>query len=101
MSRAYLVLSAAAIFSASTFLALADEKRVLASAMESGARAANQKSDAKPREHGDRAYRHYRSYDEALSAMIAPAANTVPPTATSVSGCLNLHNGSSASRARA
>jgi hypothetical protein len=73
MSRAPLVLSAAAIFCASSFLALADEKGVIASAMESGARAAIQKSEAKQREHGDRLYRHYRGYDEAPSAMIIPA----------------------------
>jgi hypothetical protein len=38
--------------------------------MESGARAAIQKSEAKQRAHGDRVYRHYRGYDEAPSAMI-------------------------------
>jgi hypothetical protein len=73
MSRAPLVLSAAAIFCASSFLALADERSVVAGAMESGARAAIQKSEAKLRVHGDRVYRHYRGYDEAPSAMIVSA----------------------------
>lgn len=73
MSRAPLVLSAAAIFSASSFLALADEKGVIAGAMQSGARAAIQKSEAKQREHEDRLYRHYRGYDEAPSAMVVSA----------------------------
>jgi hypothetical protein len=41
--------------------------------MESGTRAAIQKSEAKQRAHGDRAYRHYRGYDEAPSAMIVSA----------------------------
>ena len=72
MSQAPLVLSAA-IFCASSLLALADERGVIASAMESGARAAIQKSEARQREHGDRVYRHYRGYDEAPSAMIVPA----------------------------
>jgi hypothetical protein len=76
MSRAPLVLSAVAIFCASSFLALADEKGVVAGAMESGARAAIQKSEAKQREHGDRSYRHYRGYDEAPSAMIVSAHPT-------------------------
>jgi hypothetical protein len=73
MSRAPLVLSAAAIFCASSLLALADEKNVIASAMEIGARAAIEKSAAKQREHGDRVYRHYRGYDKAPSAMTVSA----------------------------
>lgn len=73
MSRAPLVLSAAAIFCASSFLALADEKGVIASAMERGARAAIQKSEARRREHGDRVYRRYRGYDEAPSANVISA----------------------------
>jgi hypothetical protein len=73
MSRAPLVLSAAAIFCASSFLALADEKGVIASAMESGARAAIQKSEARQREHSDGMYRHYSGYDEAPSAMVVSA----------------------------
>ncbi len=72
MSRAPIILSVVAIFSASSFLALADEKGVVASAMENGARAAVQKSEARQRLHGDRVYRRYRSY-EAPSAMIVPA----------------------------
>jgi hypothetical protein len=73
MSRAPLVLSAGAIFCASSFLALADQRGVVAGAMESGARAAIQKSEAKERVRGDRVYRHYRGYDEAPSAMIISA----------------------------
>ncbi|HEY3620934.1 MAG TPA: hypothetical protein VGL12_00770 [Roseiarcus sp.] len=68
MSRAPLVLSAAAIFGASSFLALADEKAAIASAVESGGSAA--KSAAKQRQHDYRSHRHYRGYDEAPSAMI-------------------------------
>jgi hypothetical protein len=64
MSRAPLVLSAAAIFCASSFLALADEKGAIASAMESGRSAAIQKSAAKQRQHDYCPYRHYRGYDE-------------------------------------
>jgi hypothetical protein len=70
MSRAPLVLSAAAIFCASSFLALADEKGAIASAVASGGRAAMQKSAAKQRRHDDRSYRHYRGYDETPSATI-------------------------------
>jgi hypothetical protein len=64
MSRAPLVLSAAAIFCVSSFLALADEKGAIASVVESGRGAAIQKSAAKQRQHGYYAYRHYRGYDE-------------------------------------
>jgi hypothetical protein len=68
MSRAPLVLSAAAIFCASSFLALADEKGAITSAVESNGSAA--KSAAKQRQHDYRSYRHYRGYDEAPSATI-------------------------------
>jgi len=68
MSRAPLVLSAAAIFCASSFLALADEKGAIASAVESGKSAAIQKSAAKQGDY--RSYRHYRGYDETPSATI-------------------------------
>jgi hypothetical protein len=64
MSRAPLVLSAAAIFCASPFLALADESGAIASAVESGRSAAIQKSAAKQRQHDYSPYRHYRGYDE-------------------------------------
>jgi hypothetical protein len=69
MSRAPLVLSAAAIFCASSFLALADETGAIASAVESGRSAAIQKSAAKQRQHDHQQhdyhqYRHYRGYDE-------------------------------------
>jgi hypothetical protein len=68
MSRAPLVLSAAAIFCASSFLALADEKAAIASAVESGGNAT--KSAARQRQHDCGSYRHYRGYDEAPSAMM-------------------------------
>jgi hypothetical protein len=64
MSRAPLVLSAATIFCASSFLALADEKGAIASALESGRSAAIQKSATKQRQHDYHPYRHYRGYDE-------------------------------------
>ena len=80
MSRAPIVLSAAAIFCAS-FLALADEKGVIASATENGAPAVIQKSKAKPREHGDRFYRHYRGNDEAPSATTASRLTSFRPPA--------------------
>ena len=67
MSRAPLILSAAAIFCASSLLALADEGRAIGRAMESGANVEIQKSAAK---HGYRSYRHYHGYDEAPSAMV-------------------------------
>jgi hypothetical protein len=70
MSRALLVLSAAAIFCASSFLALADEKGAIVSAVESGGSAAIQKSAAKQRRQDYRSYRHYRGYDETPSATI-------------------------------
>ena len=71
MSRAPLILSAAAIFCASSFLALADEKGVVARAMENGANAAMQNSAAqKQREHFERLFRQYRGHDEGPSAMI-------------------------------
>jgi hypothetical protein len=73
MSRAPLILSAAAVFCVSSLLALADEKRVIASAMENAVNAATQKSAAlKQREHAERLYRHYRGYDERPSAMVVP-----------------------------
>jgi hypothetical protein len=70
MSRAPLVLSAAAIFCASSFLALADAKGVIANAAARGEAVAIQKSAAKQRQHEYRLYRHYRGYDETPSAMI-------------------------------
>jgi hypothetical protein len=68
MSRAPLVLSAAAIFCASSFLALADERSAISSAAERSETAAAQKSAAKEQEH--RLYRHYGGYDETPSAVI-------------------------------
>jgi hypothetical protein len=68
MSRAPLVLSATAIFCACSFLALADEKSAIASAVESGGSAA--KSASKQRQHDHRSYRHYRGYDETPAAII-------------------------------
>jgi hypothetical protein len=70
MSRAPLVLSAAAIFCASSFLALADQKAAIANAFARGESAAIQKSAAKQLQLHYRLYRHYRGYDEAPSAMI-------------------------------
>ena len=70
MSRAPLVLSAAAIFCASSFLALADERSAISSAVERSEIAVIQKSPAKKQEHEYRLYRYYRGYDEKPSAMI-------------------------------
>ncbi len=64
MSRAPLVLSAAAIFCASTFLALTDEKGAIATAVASGGSATIQSSATKKRQPDYRSYRHYRGYDE-------------------------------------
>ena len=71
MSRAPLVLSAAAIFCASSFLALADEGLAISGAADRSEAAAAQKSAAKKHEHDYGLYRHYRGYDERPSAMIA------------------------------
>ena len=69
MPRAPLVLSAAAIFCASSFLALADERGAIASAAAKGDTVAVQKSAAKQQEREYRLSRHYRGYDETPSAM--------------------------------
>ena len=73
MSRAPLVLSAAAIFCASSFLALADERSAISSAVERSETAAMQKFAAKKQDHEYRLYRHYRGYDETPSAMVVPS----------------------------
>jgi hypothetical protein len=70
MSRAPLVLSAVAIFCASSFLALADGRGAIANAVAKGNSVAIQKSAAKQQELEYRLSRHYRGYDEAPSAMI-------------------------------
>ena len=70
MSRAPLVLSAAAIFCASSFLAVADQKGAIANAVARDDLVASQKSAAKQQEREYRVYRHYRGYDEAPSATI-------------------------------
>jgi hypothetical protein len=70
MSRAPLVLSAAVILCASSFLALADERNAISSAAERSEAAAIQKSAAKKQEHEYRLYRHYRATKETPSAMI-------------------------------
>jgi hypothetical protein len=70
MSRGPLVLSAAAIFCASSFLALADGRGAIASAVAKSDSVAIQKSAAKQQEVEYRLSRHYRGYDEAPSAMI-------------------------------
>ena len=68
MSRAPLVLSAAAIFCASSFLALADEKATIANAVESGGSAG--KSAVKQPRHDYRSYRHYPGYDETPPSVV-------------------------------
>jgi hypothetical protein len=68
-----LVLSAAGILCASSFLALADERSTISSAAERSEAAAVQKSAAKKQEHDYRLYRHHRGYDETPSAMIVSA----------------------------
>ncbi len=70
MSRAPLVLSAAALFCASSFLALTDERSAISSAVERSDTAAMQRFAAKKQEHEYRLYRHYRGYDETPSATI-------------------------------
>ena len=68
MSRALLVLSA--IFCASSFFALADQKGAIAKAVARNDSVAAQKSGAKQQERQYRLDRHYRGYDETPSAMI-------------------------------
>jgi hypothetical protein len=70
MSQTPLVLSAAAILCASSFLALADQSSAVSSAAKRSEAGAVQKSAAKKQEHDYRLYRHYRGYDEAPSAAI-------------------------------
>ena len=70
MSRAPLVFSAVAIFCASSFLALADERSAISSAVARSETVAMQTSAAKKQEHEYRLYRHYRGYDETPSAMV-------------------------------
>jgi hypothetical protein len=64
MTRAPLVLSTAAIFCVSSFLALADERGAVVRAEQSGRTAVIQKSGNKQRQHEYRSYRHYRGYDD-------------------------------------
>ena len=70
MSRALLVLSAAAVVCAFSFLAVADEKGAIAIAVARNGVLATQKLAAKQREHEYRLYRHHRGYDETPSAMV-------------------------------
>jgi hypothetical protein len=70
MSRALLVLSAAAVVCASSFFALADEKGAITIAAARNDVVATQKLAAKQQEHEYRLYRHYRGYDETPSATI-------------------------------
>jgi hypothetical protein len=70
MSRALLVLSAAAFVCASSFLAVADQKSATANAVARNEVAVAQKSTAKQQRREFRVYRHYRGYDETPSAMI-------------------------------
>jgi hypothetical protein len=69
MSRALFVLSAAAIFCASSALALVDASGAIASAVAKGDSVKIQQSEAKRQEREYRLYPHYRGYDEAPSAM--------------------------------
>jgi hypothetical protein len=71
MSRAPLVLSAAAIFCVSSFFALADQKGAIANAVARNDSVATHKSGAKQQERQYRLERHYRGYDERPAAMIA------------------------------
>jgi len=71
MSRAPLVLSAAAVFCASAFLAVADERGAIMGAAEKSDTVAVQQSAAKQQEREHRLSRHYRGYDETPSAMMA------------------------------
>jgi hypothetical protein len=74
MSRAPLVLSAAAVFCVSSFLTLADERSVISSGAERSEIAATHKSEVKKQEQQYRLSHHYRGYDEAHpSAMIVSA----------------------------
>jgi hypothetical protein len=73
MSRAPLLLAAAAIFSASSVLALADGSNAITSAVAKGDSVASHKMSAKQLEHEYHLSRHYRGYDETPSAMIVPA----------------------------
>jgi hypothetical protein len=70
MSRAPLVLSAAAIFCACSFFALADQKGAIANAVARNDSVAIQKSGSKQQERQHRLDRHYRGYDETPAAMI-------------------------------
>jgi hypothetical protein len=74
MSRAPLVLLAAAIFCVSSFLSLADERSAVSRGAERSEIAAIDKSAAKKQEQEYRLFRHYRGYDEVHpSAMIVSA----------------------------
>jgi hypothetical protein len=66
MSRAPLILSAAAIFCASSFLALADERVAIGNAVAS---LAFQNAVPHQQRRDYPKYRHYRGYDETPSAM--------------------------------
>jgi hypothetical protein len=68
MSRALLVLSA--IFCASSFFALADQKGAIANAVARNDSVATHKSGAKQQERQYRLGRHYLGYDETPAAMI-------------------------------
>jgi hypothetical protein len=68
MSRALLVLSA--IFCASSFFALADQKGAIANAVARNDSVATHKSGAKQQERQYRLERHYLGYDETPAAMI-------------------------------
>lgn len=73
MSRAPLVLSAVAIFCASSFLAVTDEKATIAIGAAKGESMAAHKLAARERQRDHGWYRHYRGYDETPSAMVVSA----------------------------
>lgn len=73
MSRAPLVLSAAAIFCASSFLAVTDERVTIANGMARGESAAAEKLADRQRQHDHGLSRHYKGYDEPPAAMVATA----------------------------
>jgi len=73
MSRAPLVLLAAAIGCAASFLAVTDQKATIAAGAARGESATAQKLAARQRQHDHGWYRHYRGYKEAPSAMVVSA----------------------------
>jgi hypothetical protein len=75
MSRAPLVLSAAAMFCAASFLAFADEKGAIANAVARSDSVAAQESAAKQQEREYRLSHHYSGYDETPSSAMIVSSN--------------------------